>query len=193
VKRRTFLTTSALSVASLSGCLGDPEYRITNTAAEASLPPISLSVRLQVADATIEHPAALTLTLENTADDPLRIRSYGVWPFGVLALAASPTPSEDTLNTTLFSPSYETTDRVEVSRGGSSLSLDGTPITRSLDPGERVSSRYELRGDGLPGSGTYYVVQNFDRRVSRYSAGDDWKRLKYRIRLSIEEKQRLPM
>jgi len=193
VKRRTFLTASALSVASLSGCLGDAEYRITNTAAETSLPLVSLSVDLPVTDATIEHPAALTLTLENTVDDPLRIRSYGVWPFGVLALAPSPTPGEDTLKPTLFSPSYETTDRVEVSRGGSSLSLDGTPITRLLAPGERVSRRYELRGDDLPGSGTYYVVQNFDRRASRYSAGDDWKPLEYRIRLSIEEKQRLPI
>ncbi|GGN95424.1 MULTISPECIES: hypothetical protein [Haloarcula] len=193
MKRRTFLTASTLSIAGLSGCVGDTEYRISNTATETSLDPLSLSVRLAVADATIEQPAALTLTLENTADDPIRIRSYGVWPFGVLALALSPTPGEDTWKTTLFSPSYETTDRVEVDRGGSSMSLDGEPITRPLDPGESVSRRYELRGDDLPSTGTHYIVEKFDGRASRYSRDDDWETLEYQIRLSIEEKRRLPM
>ena len=78
MKRRTFLTASTLSIAGLSGCLGDTEYRITNTATETSPDSLSLSVRIAVAGATVEHPAALTLTLENTADDPIRIRSYGV-------------------------------------------------------------------------------------------------------------------
>jgi len=193
VKRRTFLATSALSVASLSGCLGDTEYRITNTAAEASLEGLTLSVDLAAAEATIEHPAALTLALENTADEPIRIRSFGVWPFGVLALAPSTTPGEDTWKTILFSPSYETADRVEADRGGSSLSLDGTPIIRPLDPGESVSRRYELRGDDLPRAGTHYIVQRFDGRASQYSRDDDWKTLEYQIRLTIEEKRRLPM
>lgn len=193
MKRRAFVATSTLSVAGLSGCLGDAEYRITNTAAETPLEGISLSVGLAVADATIEHPAALTLTLTNTADEAIRIRSYGVWPFGVLALAPSPTPGEDTWKTTLFSPSYETTDRVEVDRGGSSMSLDGTPITRSLNPGESVSRRYELRGDDLPRAGTYYVVDNFDGRASQYSRDTDWDTLEYQLRLSIEEQGKLPV
>ncbi|MFD1571827.1 hypothetical protein [Halorubrum laminariae] len=188
MKRRTFVTASTLSIAGLSGCLGDTEYRIANTAIEASPDPFSVSVRLVDTDATIERPAALTLTLENTADDQIRIRSYGVWPFGVLALAPSPTPSEDTWETTLFSPSYETTARVEVDRGGSSLSLDGTPITRPLNAGESVTRRYELRGDDLPSAGTHYIVEKFDKRVSRYSRDDDWKPLEYQIRLSIEKK-----
>jgi len=193
MKRRTFLTASTLSIAGLSGCLGDTEYRITNTATETPLDSLSLSVRLAVADATIEHPAALSLTLENTADDPIRIRSYGVWPFGVLALAPSPTPGEDTWKTTLYSPSYEASTRVEVDRGGSSMSLDGTPITRPLNPGESISRRYELRGDDLPSAGTHYIVEKFDGRDSRYSRGDDWETLEYQIRLGIEEKRRLPM
>lgn len=193
MKRRAFLTASTLSVAGLSGCLGDTEYRITDAATETSLDSLSLSVRLAVADATIEHPATLALTLENTADDPIRIRSYGVWPFGVLALALSPTPGEDTRKTTLYSPSYETSTRVEVGRGGSSISLDGTPITRPLNPGGSISRRYELHGDDLPSAGTYYVVRKFDRRASRYSMGDDWETLGYQIRLSIDKKRRVPM
>lgn len=193
MKRRTFLATSTLSVAGLSGCLGDTEYRITNAATEVSLEGLSMSVRLASANATIERPAALTLALENTGEEPVRIRSYGVWPFGVLALAPSPTPGEDTWKTTLFSPSYEATDRIEVGRGGSSLSLDGTPITRALEPDETVTRRYELRGDDLPRAGTHYIVDKFDGRAPRYSSGDDWKPLGYQIRLSIEEKQRLPV
>jgi hypothetical protein len=193
MKRRTFLATSALAVAGLSGCLGDTEYRITNVATEVSLEGLSMSVRLASANATIERPAALALALENTGEEPVRIRSYGVWPFGVLALAPSPTPGEDTWKTTLFSPSYEATDRIEVGRGGSSLSLDGTPITRGLEPGQTATRRYELRGDDLPRAGRHYIVDKFDGRAPRYSRGDDWKPLGYQIRLSIEEKQRLPV
>ncbi|TKX76762.1 hypothetical protein EXE53_30130, partial [Halorubrum sp. SD626R] len=129
----------------------------------------------------------------NTADEPIRIRSYCSWPFGVLALAPSPTPGEDTRRTTLFSPSYETTDRVEVNRGGSSLSVDGTPITRSLDADESVTRRYELRGDDLPNGGMYYIVEMFDGRASRYSRGDDWRTLEYQLRLSIDEKEQFPI
>jgi hypothetical protein len=193
MKRRRFLTAGALSMAGLSGCLGDTEYRITDSTGESPTTGISTTVRLVAAEATIEHPAALALSLENTADEPVRIRSYGVWPFGVLALAPSPAPDEGTWKTTLFSPSYETSDRVEVDRGGSSMSMDGTPITRPLEPGRTVSRRYELHGDDLPRAGRYYVVQRFDERASRYSTGDDWKLLRYRVRLDIEEKRRLPV
>lgn len=193
VNRRTFITASALSITGISGCLGDTEYRITDTATETPLNSLSLSVRPTVADAAIEHPATLILTLENMANDPIRIRSYGVWPFGVLALAPSPTPSEDMRKTMLYSPSYETSTRVEIDRGGSSISLNGTPVTRPLNPGESISRRYELRGDNLPSAGMHYIVEEFDGRVSQYLRGDNWETLKFQIRLSIEEKQRVPI
>lgn len=193
MKRRTFLTASSLSIVGLSGCLGDTEYRVTDTAVDTSLEQLSLSVRLPVAAATIEHPAALAFTLENDGDEPIRIRSYGVWPFGVLALAPSPTPGESAWKTTLFSPSYEASDRVEVDRGGSSMSMDGTPITGTLGPDETVSRRYELRGDDLSHAGTHFVVEKFDGRASEYTVEDGWEPLDYRIRLTIEETGRLPV
>lgn len=193
MKRRTFLAASTLSIAGLSGCLGDTEYRITDTAAETPPEGLSMSARLAVADVTIEHPARLALTLKNTGDEPIRIRSYGVWPFGVLAIAPSPTPGENTWKTTLFSPSYEETDGVEVGRGGASLSMDGTPITRPLEPGETVSGRYELHGDDLPRAGTYYVVEKFEGHAPQYSTGDGWNTLEYRVRLGIEKKERWPV
>lgn len=193
MNRRTFLAAGTLSITGLSGCLGDTEYRITETAVEESLESLSLSVHLTVANATIEHPAALVLTLENSGDEPVQIRSYGVWPFGVLALAPSPTPDEDAGTTTLFSPSYESSDRVDVSRGGASMSMDGTPMTRTLEREETVNRRYELRGDDLPRTGTYYVVEMFDGRTSRYSLNDGWNPLEYRIRLTIDEKKQLPL
>jgi hypothetical protein len=131
--------------------------------------------------------------LENDGDEPIRIRSYGVWPFGVLALAPSPTPGESAWKTTLFSPSYEASDRVEVDRGGSSMSMDGTPITGTLGPEETVSRRYELRGDDLSHAGTHFVVEKFDGRASEYAVEDGWEPLDYRIRLTIEETGRLPV
>jgi hypothetical protein len=73
------------------------------------------------------------------------------------------------------------------------MSLDGTPITRPLNPGESISRRYELRGDDLPSAGTHYIVEKFDGRDSRYSRGEDWETLEYQIRLRIEEKRRLPL
>jgi|GEM_PF-954731 len=192
MKRRTFVA-GTLSIAGLSGCLGDTEYRIIDTAVESASEPLSVSVHLAAADATIEHPAALTLSLENTGDESVRIRSYGVWPFGVLAVAPSSTPDEETWRTTLFSPSYEATDRVEVGRGGSSLSLDGTPLTRTLEPDDTVSRRYELRGNDLPRPGTYYVVERFESKATRYARADEWEPLEYRVRLHIEKNSRLPM
>ena len=193
MKRRDFLMAGALSITGLSGCLGDTEYRLTEIATDDSAGPLSVSGRLAVADATIEHPAELVLTLENAGDKPVRIRSYGVWPFGVLAVASSPTPDDETWKTTLFSPSYEATDRVEASPGGASMSMDGTPITKPLGAGATTTVRYELHGDDLPRAGTYYVVEKFDGRASEFATGDDWQMLEYQARLEIEQRRRLPL
>lgn len=61
------------------------------------------------------------------------------------------------------------------------------------DAGESVTRRYELGGDDLPSAGTYYIVEKFNERASRYSRGDDWKPLEYQISVSIDEKRRLPI
>lgn len=189
MKRRAFLGASGLAVTGLSGCLGDTEYRVAEAAAENSPEPLSVSVTLAVPTATVEHPAELAFTLENAADEPVEIRSYGVWPFGVLALAPSPTPDENAWTTTLYSPSYEASDRVEVRPGRSGMSLDGRPLTRALDPGASVSGRYVLHGDDLPRPGTYYVVE----KSSAYRTGEEWTPLDYRIRTVVAERGRLPL
>ena len=188
MKRRAFLTVGMVSVASLSGCLGDTEYRVSEAVSETSPEPLSISVRTAVSEAVIEHPAELVFSVENTSDEPVRIRSYGVWPFGVLSIASSSTPGENERRITLTSPSYESTDRIRVSHGRSEISLDGTPITRTLNPGEQVSSRYEVHGDDLWRADTYFVVDNFEHRASLYSTNDEWMPLDYQIRLTIDEK-----
>jgi hypothetical protein len=193
VKRRAVLSTGVAAAAGLAGCLGETEYRITGASADAAPAPLSVSVRVVDADATVEGPAAVVLSLANDGADPVRVRSYGVWPFGVLALAPSPTPGDRGRPTRLFSPSYAASDRVEVGRGGASVSMDGTPLRRTLAAGERVERRYELHGEDVQGSGTWYVVQNFDGRASGYATGDDWTRLDYRVRLGIEAIGRLPV
>lgn len=191
MKRRAFLTVGIVSVASLSGCLGDTEYRVTEAVSDTSPEPLSISARTAVSEATIEHPAELVFSVENTSDEPVRIRSYGVWPFGVLSLTSSSTPGDDERRITLISPSYESTDRVQVSHGRSSISVDGTPITRTLNPGEQVSSRYEVHGDDLWRADTYFVVDNFERRAPMYSTNEEWMPFNNQIRITIDEKSRV--
>lgn len=190
MKRRTFLAASTVSIAGLSGCMADTEYRVTKATTEMSTDPLVMSVERTVKDATIEHPAELTFTLENTGDEPVRIKSYGVWPFGMLGLLDSPGGDDYMTKTGLYSPSYETSDRVEVKPTG--MGMSGEPLTRTIKPGKLVSRRYELDGDDIYRAGTYYVVPRFDDRPSSYTTGDSWSTLDYRLQLDIEKKERLP-
>ncbi|WP_363465343.1 hypothetical protein [Halogeometricum borinquense] len=191
MKRRAFLAASTLSIAGISGCLGDTEYRVTEMTTKELTGPLSVSVDLTAANAVIEHPAEFTLMIENTGDDPVRIRSYGVWPFGILSLAQSPNPGEGEWRTTLFSPSYKTSDRVEVKPNGMSLSSE--PLIRALESGETVTRQYKLHGADLSSAGTYYTVPDFDGRGSSHTTGDDWTPLDYHAKLTITEKKRLPL
>lgn len=193
MKRRAFLATSALSVAGLAGCLGDTEYRVTNTTVESSTAPLALSARITTPRAVIEHPAALELTLENEGEQPIRIRSYGIWPFGVLSIAPSPTPDEDQYDTKLYSPAYEESDTVEVGPGRASMRVDGEPLTRTLEAGASASTTYRLYGSDLPRPGTYYIVQSFEGNESEYSTGDGWMTFDPRVAVTIEEVSQLPL
>lgn len=139
--------------------------------------PLVLSVRITTPRALIEHPAAIELTLENRGEQPIRIRSYGVWPFGVLSLAPSPTPDENRYDVELYSPAYEDSDAVEVGPGRASMSVDGEPLTRTLEAGTSVSTVYKLYGSDLSRPGTYYTVQSFEGNESEYSIGDEWTTL----------------
>lgn len=193
MKRRAFLATSALSMASLAGCLGDTEYRVTNTTVESSSGPLTLSVRITTPRAVIEHPAALELTLENEGEQPIRIRSYGIWPFGVLSIAPSPTPDEDQYDVKLYSPAYEESDAVEVGPGRASMRVDGEPLTQMLEAGASASTTYRLYGSDLSRPGTYYIVQSFGGNESEYSAGGEWTTFDSRIAVTIEEVSQFPV
>lgn len=191
MKRRTLLTTGALSLAGLAGCLADAEYRITNTTVESSSGPLALSVRITTPRAVIEHPAALEFTLENQSKQPIRIRSYGVWPFGVLSLA--PSPDENQFDINLYSPAYETSDAVEVGPGRASMSVNGEPLTQMLEAGASTSTIYHLHGDDLSRPGTYYIVQSFEGNESEYSIDDEWTTFDPRIAVTVEEVSQLPL
>ncbi|WP_318568667.1 hypothetical protein [Salinigranum marinum] len=73
-----------------------------------------------------------------------------------------------------------------------SYGATSTPLVRPLDPGERVSETYELRGDslGVTDTGTQFVRGAFERPVleDTVSAERDWKSFLPRVRVSIEEK-----
>ena len=187
------MTAGALALTGLSGCLGDTEYRLSDVAVESSPDALNIGVTAPVPRATIEHPAAIELSLENATEESVRIRSYGVWPFGVLALAPTPTPTEDTWTTTLFSPAYEQSDRVDVKRGGAGMSMSGDPITRVLDPGDTVKQRYELHGEDVTRAETYFVVPNFEDHASHFATSNDWQSLDSRIRVAVEAESTLPL
>lgn len=192
MNRRQFLAASTLSVAGLSGCLGDTEYRVTDATTTDSMDSLAISATVATPGATIEYPAVLALTLENTAEDPVQVRSYGVWPFGVLALAPVPDPDEDTWKTTLFSPAYDESDHVEVSRRGASMSVDLAPIERMLDAGEATSTRYTLRGDDVTRTGPQFLVPKYDDYDSQYATDGDWTAFDYEGTVTVTEQSRLP-
>ncbi|ELZ95952.1 hypothetical protein C440_06667 [Haloferax mucosum ATCC BAA-1512] len=190
MNRRTFLAASTLSIAGLSGCIADTEYRITETTASTSIDSLDFSVVTEESDVTIEHPAELVFTLENTGDDPIKIKNYGVWPFGVVGLVQTPDSDEYSGSTRLSSQSYETSDRVEVNPSG--MTIDGDQIMQTLESGERVRETYRLHGEEIWSEGTYYVDPSFPNRQPSYAIDDDWKTFEYQTEVRIEAKERLP-
>ncbi|ELZ88988.1 hypothetical protein C453_00730 [Haloferax elongans ATCC BAA-1513] len=191
MKRRTFVTASALSIAGLSGCIADTEYRIAETTARTGIDLLDFSVRTEVPDATIKHPAEFVFELENTGNDPVGIKNYGVWPFGLIAVHQSPDADTSIAPGKLSSQSYETSDRVDVKPTG--MGLDGTPITQTLEPGERVHETYQLHGEEIRGEGTYYVVPYFDDNLPSYAIDGDWTTFEFQCEIRIEAIERLPL
>ncbi|ELZ79650.1 hypothetical protein C455_08697 [Haloferax larsenii JCM 13917] len=191
MKRRTFVTASALSIAGLSGCIADTEYRIAETTAKTGIDALDFSVRTEVSDVTIEHPAEFVFILENTGNDAVRIKNYGVWPFGLIAVHQSPDADTSIASGKLASQSYETSDRVDVNPTG--MRLDRTPIAQTLEPGERARETYQLHGEEIRGEGTYHVIPYFDESLPSYAIGDEWTTFEYQCAIRIEAKERLPV
>lgn len=190
MRRRPFLGVAGASLVGGAGCLGRPEYTVTDVSVDAGSVPFAFSVERTEPHAVVEHPATLTFSLSNEGDHPVRIRNTGIWPFGLLELVAS-VDAEEAAGTILWTDRYAESDEVDAT-SRRDYGATSTPLVRALDPGERVSETYELHGDSLGGTdtGTQFVRGEFERPVLEYAEGEesDWTPFRPRVRVSIEEK-----
>ena len=194
MNRRKFLgTVAGTAVVGLAGCLSDTEYRIETARVQSSPRPLSVTVSVLDGDATIEGPASLAFTLSNPTERAVRVRTIGIWPFGVLSLtSASSSTNSRRPPITLYSEAYTQTDRVTVGPNRNSLSIEGDPIVRSLDPGNRIEVGYELHGDKVTSTGTYRVTGWSSQPVLSYmTGGESWNRYTPQVEVSIKKKSSL--
>lgn len=187
MKRRMLLATGGLSIAGVAGCLGDSAYRVTEAAVETVSGPLALAVQVDRSRVTIEQPAALSFTLTNTADEPVRIRSIGVWPFGVLGVSESQTELVTPLDPQLFSPAYAESDRVTVGPTSHSLSIAEEPVVESLPSDEEVTETYTLPGEDLRQAGTHYIVGLYGTPFLEYRDANAWWEFEPTIEVTIEK------
>jgi len=187
MRRRALLAAAGTSLASLSGCLGAPEYTITDVTV-TSTAPFEFDVTVVDPDAIVEHPAELEFEVRNESDRPLRVRNTGVWPFGLLQLVYS--REESAAGTILWTERYETSQYVDA-ENRSSYGVESTSLVRALDAGDAVSETYELHGDGVHEAGTAYVIGEFESPVFEYQrdGDDDWTAFTPTIEVAITTKE----
>lgn len=156
MKRRALLGTIGASMAGLAGCLGASEYTLSEPDVEQTDAPLRIDASLSGKDVTIDGPATLTLTLENTGEDPLQIRAMNLWPFGLPALRGTD-DQEYSGQILLLSERYDEVDSVNVSVSGGyrSVNTRSDPVSQVLEPNDSVSQEYTIRGDAIMMDGTY--------------------------------------
>lgn len=157
MKRRTVLSGVVLATTGLAGCFGPPtEYIISAVSAEAGDTPFDMKIDILDADATLEGPARLELSVTNASDEPVRIRNRGVWPFGVLRLSnVNPTENDSWRGAKLMSEAYEESDHVETD--ADSTTIDGTVLEKSVSSGQTVSEVYTVSGEALDVAAEYSI------------------------------------
>ncbi len=194
-KRRAFLAAAGASMASLAGCLGDPQYRVTDASVESSPGPLSLSVAIRDPNAVVQGPARFAFTLKNPTANPIEVLNHGVWPFGLLGLSSSANDnSEETVHTFLYSPTYAKSSHVHVNSDRSGMNENMDDLIHALGGGEAKTVEYLLHGDDIPRKGTYYVVGGFNRPFLKYATkGNDWKTFTPKVPIAIRVKKRLPL
>ncbi|WP_424005269.1 hypothetical protein ACOZ4I_17955 (plasmid) [Haloarcula salina] len=190
MRRRRYLGVASAALVGLSGCLGDAEYTVSEVSAPETQGPLTLGVELVDSSVTVDSPARLSFTLRNDGGGALSVRTTGVWPFGLLALA--PPDDRGPEKILLLSDQYAESDHVEVSRN--SVGNDNEPLVRQLTPGESVSRQYEIHGDRLYGAGPYTLRGYFEPVVLSYqSPGDtDWTAFRPAVTVTVRERSLLP-
>lgn len=189
MKRRHYLGVSTAAMAGLVGCMGDPEYTITDVAAADTTGPLTFEVEPVETAVTVDSPGSLAVTVRNDGEEAVEISNTGVWPFGILGLI----PSDGSqLRTLLLADSYAETDRVEVT--ANSTGTDNTRLVRSLAAGESVTEQYRVHGNRLSGGGTYSLDDYFQDALLSYRTDDtgSWSELSPEVSVTVAERSLLP-
>lgn len=190
MKRRHLLSVTAGGIASLAGCLGDTEYRVTDVTVPEQAEPLFLNVSVLDESVNIESPARLEISLENQSDTAVEIRTTGVTPFGVLAVGTMEEEGSDQI--LLYTDAYEQTDRVQVSKTG--VRLNNDPIIETLSPGQSVTEEFHLSGENLFREGTYNLRGYHEPEIAffRRSETEDWTEFSPAVTLELREQSLRP-
>ncbi|MBV0903017.1 hypothetical protein [Haloarcula salina] len=190
MRRRRYLSVASAALVGLSGCLGDPEYTVIDVTVPETPGTLTLDVEPVDTSVTVDSPARLSFTLRNDGDSALSVRTTGVWPFGLLALALPRERGPERI--LLLSDRYAESDHVQVSRN--SVGNDNEPLVRQLTAGESVSRRYEIHGDRLYGAGTYTLRGYFEPVPLSYRSVEstDWTAFRPEVTVRVGERSLLP-
>lgn len=166
MKRRTLLGAISASMVGMAGCLGQDEYTLSEPDIEQTDDPLRIDAELSGREVTIEGPVTLTLSLENSGEGPLQIRTTDLWPFSVPVLGR--TSDQHSREILLMTDRYEESDSVNISVEGNGIlnrRTQGQTVTQMLAPGEPISKEYTIRGDLIQTDGTYELQRSNHSRL----------------------------
>lgn len=188
MNRRTLLGVAGASLVGLSGCLGEPEYRVTDATVDAPSAPVSVTVDVPEPNAVVEHPARLEFTVRNDSDRPVRLRNTGIWPFGILKAVES-LESNSSAGTVLWTDRYEESEYVDAT-SRRSYGTESTPIVRTLPPDVSSTSVYELHGDDVRRATALFVRGWPDPPLFEYGppSDDSWTAFSPDITVTLESR-----
>lgn len=188
MRRRAFIAGTIPASVGFAGCLG-PEHEFVVSGATVEVVPTPFTMEIDVVDAraTLDGPARFDISVTNASDRSVRVRTRGVFPFGVLQIAmANPFETEATKLAQLRSDAYEESEHVEIAPG--SINRDNTFLEEIIAPGQTISERYTLSGDRLAVAGEYTIYGVFEKWLFEFShrSSSTWERFHPKTTIHVE-------
>lgn len=131
--------------------------------------PLEVEVRMRDPRLAPFDPAAVALTLRNAGDRPVEVLSGEPMPFSVLSVRRAGDPETER---TVWSDAYRETGHVST-LGRRVVAVTGAGATATLEPGESLTTTYELGGVGR---GTWVIADSVGAGFAdrtRESGADD--------------------
>ncbi len=207
MRRRAFLGAVGASMAGLAGCMGQPEYNLSNFSAKGASGPFEFDASLDGGGITVDSSGTLTLTLTNTQSDPITIKSRTFWPFGVPRLSlAEEERQHDFQNTNTTRDNgfdslydvlpvrdkYEQSEAINVSAINEPRSIELELAEKAIQPDKTITREYEIGGRGISFDGTYELYGFDGKPLFEYDAGNGFEPFEPSVTLKIERKQLIP-